>query len=260
MYTVVTGLFDIGRGNWNTYYKRDVNKYVGFFKNVLSLKKPMVVFIEKKFENVVHEIRDNIVDFDGNSLSTKINIISHEELHMWQYKDLLYSIQQDPNYGKGHPEPWCPEISEPMYSLIVCSKLDLLYRGSLQAETDYCIWLDGGYTHGNIDISKVNWNPTQCLSHKDSLCMISLKSMNLMIDNPVLFSNQYIDIINGGFIGGYKPVIKTVRNKFYELVDEFLTVHRMKEDDQYYWTFFIKRNPQLVTLFLGSWYDAFKIC
>lgn len=259
MYTVVTGLFDIGRGNWNGYYNRSVDKYIGFFKNVLSLRVNMVVFIEEKFLSVVHEVRDNLYDQNGLKVDTIINVLKHEDLYMWKYKDLLFDIQKDINYGKGHPEPHCPEISEPMYSFIVNSKLDLLYRGSLQASTDYCIWLDGGYTHSNRDISKIVWTPTKCMSCTDKISMINLRPMSIMINDPVGFSNQYVDIINGGFIGGTKSTIALVRDKYYELVDEFLNVHRMKEDDQYYWTFLIKRNPNLFNLFHANWYDAFLI-
>ena len=146
MYTVVTGLFDIGRGNWNAY-RRPVQYYMMFFANVLKLRAPMVIFCEPKFVNLTNQVRKSI-PFETTVISTKL-----EDLVMYKYKDLLFEIQKDPNYGKGHPNPVCPEIAVPLYSLVVASKPDLLFRGTKYAKTDYCIWLDGGYTHGNIDIS-----------------------------------------------------------------------------------------------------------
>lgn len=253
MYTVVTGLFDIGRGEWSSY-RRPITNYMNYFANVLKLQAPMVVFCEEKFVPLVNFVRKT-VPFDTTVIGTKI-----EELHMHKYKDLLFEIQKDPNYGKGHPQPVCPEIAIPMYSLVVSSKPDLLYRGCQYAKTDYCIWLDGGYTHGSIDISKIDWNPKSLYEIKDKISIIGLRPMSDMAtSDPVGFSNQYIDIINGGFFGGHKDTIKTVRDKFYEVVDELLTVHRMKEDDQYYWTFVAHKYPELVHFVPGSWYDAFKI-
>ena len=253
MYTVVTGLFDIGRGDWNAY-RRPIEHYMNYFSNVLRIQAPIVVFCEERFIKLAQLIRKGI-PFETTIIPTKI-----EDLYMYKYKDLLFDIQKDPNYGKGHPHPVCPEIAIPLYSLVVASKPDLLYRGCQYAKTDYCIWLDGGYTHGNVDIGKVQWNPTSLYSVKDKISIIGLRPItDMATDDPVGFSNQYIDIVNGGFFGGYKDTIERMRTKYYEVVDELLTVHRMKEDDQYYWTFFARRYPEMVNFISGSWYDAFKI-
>lgn len=253
MYTVVTGLFDIGRGEWQEY-RRPIEYYIKFFANVLSLRAPMVIFCEEKFVQLVNNIRNNI-QFETTVIPTKL-----EDLCMYKYKDLLFEIQKDPTYGKNHPHPVCPEIAIPLYSLVVSSKPDLLYQGTKYAKTDYCIWLDGGYTHGSVDISKINWNPKSLYEVKDKISLIGLRPMSDMKTvDPVGFSNQYIDIINGGFFGGYKNIIEQARNKYYEIIDEMLTIHKMKEDDQYYWTFFAYRYPEMVNLIPGSWYDAFNI-
>lgn len=253
MYTVVTGLFDIGRGEWNAF-RRPLAYYMNYFSNVLRLQAPMVIFCEDKFVKLAEYVRKSI-PFETTIIPTKL-----EELQMYQYINLLHEIQKDPNYGKGHPNPKCPEIAVPLYSLVVASKPDLLYRGTKYAKTDYCIWLDGGYTHCNVDISKVIWNPKSLYEVKDKITIIGLRPINDMVsDDPVAFSNQYIDIVNGGFFGGHKDTIERVRNKYYEIVDELLTKHRMKEDDQYYWTFLAHRNPEMINFVSGSWYDAFKI-
>jgi len=253
MYTVVTGLFDIGRGEWS-HFRRPIEYYIKFFSNVISLNAPMVIFCEEKFVNIVHTVRSK-VPFVTTVISTSL-----EQLYMNKYKDLLFEIQKDPIYGKDHPNKGCPEIAIPLYSLVVSSKPDLLLRGCQYATTDYCIWLDGGYTHCNVDISRVYWNPQSLYQVKDKISMIGLRSLqDMATQDPIGFSNQYIDIINGGFFGGHKDTIKKVISKFYEIVDEMLTVHRIKEDDQYYWTFLAHRHPELINLIRGDWYDAFKI-
>lgn len=253
MYTIVSGLFDIGRGNWDNY-RRPISHYLHYFKNLLKIKADIVIFCEPDFVELVQTTRKEI-PFKTTVIPTTI-----EELYMHKHKELLFEIQQDPNYGKGHPHPVCPEIAIPMYSLVVCSKLDLLYRGTKYADTDYCIWLDAGYTHGTIDISNLNWNPTSLYEIKDKVSLISLRSMSEMkTDDPVGFSNQYIDIISGGFIAGTKESIEKVRNQYYEILEELLIKHRVKEDDQYYWTFLVHRHPQMINLIPGGWYGGFDI-
>lgn len=253
MYTVVTGMFDIGRGNWKAF-QRPVSYYAHFFANVLQLKAPMVVFCEPKFVELVKQVRAQVPH------RTVVIVLSVEQLYMNRYRELLFKIQKDPEYGKKHPNPVCPEIAEPLYSLVVASKPDLLRRALEHVETEFCFWLDGGYTHSRIDISKVEWNPTSLYEIKDKVSLIRLRPIEDMIsEDPVEFSNQYIDIINGGFFGGHKDAVKTVTDKYYEVVEDLLVKHRVKEDDQYYWTFLAKRHPELVNLIPGDWYDAFKI-
>ena len=59
MYTVVTGLFDIGRGNWNAY-RRPIQHYLQYFYNLLQLKAPMVIFCEKTFVDFVKKCRSHM--------------------------------------------------------------------------------------------------------------------------------------------------------------------------------------------------------
>jgi uncharacterized protein HtrL/YibB-like len=253
MFTIITGLFDIGRENWDSY-KRPIKEYINYFINVLQLKFPMVIFCEEQFVKIASDNRNNI-PYDTVIIPTKI-----DNLYMHRYAHLLHEIQHDPNYGKNHPNRSCPEIAVPMYSLVVNSKLDLLLKGAKYARTEYCMWLDAGYTHGKINLSDINWNPISLLDEKDKISMILLQSMNLMTTtDPTGFSNAYVDIIGGGFIGGYKNTINKIHAIYYDLVHEFLTIHRIKEDDQYYWTFLTARYPELMNLIPGGWYGALDI-
>ena len=85
-YTVVTCLFDIGRGSRNAY-RRDTNAYARYFMNVLSLKANMIVFCEKKFIPIVKSVRNKLNQYDTQIVETKI-----EDLVMYQYKDLLFDV------------------------------------------------------------------------------------------------------------------------------------------------------------------------
>lgn len=254
MHTVVTGLFDIDRENW-ICYERSIEEYLQYFANVLTLKCDMIIYCEAEIVDFVEKFRENhSTKFQTTVIATRL-----EDLIMCQYWDLMIDIQNDPEYGESHPFPLCPEISEPLYSLVVCSKLDLLYQGSKIAKTDYCIWLDAGYTHGTVDISAIDWHPESLYQTYGKISLINLCDMSEMIPEPKAFSDQYIDIINGGFIGGHKDTIRKAHTQYYKLIQEFLTQHRIKEDDQYYWTFMVYRYPELFNLINGDWYSAFDI-
>ena len=252
-YTVVTGLFDIGRGEWK-HYKRTTSQYVAFFRNVLSLQAPMIVFVEPKFVGTVGAIRNNI------PYSTKIVETNLEDLYMYRYHDLLFEIQDDPEYAVDHEDPYAPEITKPLYALVTCSKPHLLLKGVEYAETDYLIWLDGGYTHGQIRISDLDWNPQKILAVKDKLSIINIEDVSKIDDDPVQFCKKSLAVINGGFFGGGKPVIKDVVTKYYHMVDYQLKYLRLKQDDQVVWEYLVKTYPKMFNLIEGGWYDAFKLC
>jgi protein YibB len=251
-YTIVTGLFDIGRGSWN-YYRRTNEQYCNYFKNVLSLNAPMIIFTEPKFFEIVNNSR-NVVD--QSTIIIKTNV---EDLYMEKYRELLFKIQMDPSYAVGHKDIYAPEITKPLYSLVTCSKLDLLRQGCKYSKTDYVIWLDGGYSHGNINISRIDWNPTRAMKIKDKISLINVSDISNIDDDPVEFCKKSIAVINGGFIGGYKNVIYDISNKYYEMVDYQLKELNLKQDDQVVWEYMLKKYPQLFNLISGGWYDAFKL-
>lgn len=254
MYTVVTGFFDIERDNWE-HFKIPLISQVSHFHNMLQLKAPMIIFCEQKYVNFVSVTRKT-VPFDTQIIPTEIF-----ELYMYRYKRVLEEIQKDPNYAKDHPNPNCPEIAIPSYSLIVNSKLDLLYKGSLMAKTEYCCWLDPTYTNGTINIGDLRWNPALLYNTSNKISMIGLKPISFMkSENPKEFSNQYVDLISGGFIFGNKEAIELIHTKYYEIVADMLNTHKIKEGDQFHWTFVAKRNPELVNLIPGGLSGAFDLC
>lgn len=252
MFTVVTGFFDIGRGEWE-HYNRKIEEYLKHFRNLLSLKVNMVIFTEPNFVELVEDVRKDV--------NCRTNIVTTElsQLYMYEHLEKIKSIQNDPNFAVGHPNPVSPEISKPLYNVVVCSKMDLLFRATvIDTESEYFIWLDAGYTHGTIDMSLLEWNPTSLFKHKDTLSMICLQSMDLVGDDPKEFFLKYVDVISGGFFGAYRDVVKKVRDLYYDLVVELFELG-LKDDDQFYHTILAKRRPELFNLIRGGWYGAIDI-
>jgi len=86
-FTVVTGFFDIGRGEWGKY-NRKTEEYLIHFENTLKLKNNMVIFIENKNFDFVRRIRDKVT-----KVRTIIYILELKELYMYQHLDRITSIQ-----------------------------------------------------------------------------------------------------------------------------------------------------------------------
>lgn len=249
MFTVVTGFFDIGRGEWDSY-KRNLDEYLRHFKNMLSLKVNMIIFIDSIHFDFVKNIRDNIM------CKTTIIVLKPSDLYMYQYIDRITEIQNSPNYAIGHPNVRAPEICRPMYNVVTCSKMDLMYKATLfEKNSEYFIWLDAGYTHSTIDLSELNWNPTRLFEYHDKLCVIALQSLDIAKDDPKEFFLQYIDVLIGGFFGGYRDTILQVRDLYYNLVLEMFDIG-IKDDDQFYNTILAKRYPELFKIFIDNWYGA----
>jgi protein YibB len=253
MFTVVTGFFDIGRSDWDSF-NRSTEDYMRYFKNLLSLKANMIIFVEQKNAEFVYSIRSQITGF-----KTTIILKTIEGLYMSKYTNKIYEIQADPEYGKNLSEEasLSPEISKPLYNIVTCSKMDLLYQAlSIDSESDYFIWLDAGYTHGTVDLANLDWNPVRLFENKDRFSLISLQNLSVMSNDPVVFFNQHIDVVIGGFLGGHRSTIETVKNMFYEKVEYILYNYNLKDDDQYFLALIVNDNPQLFNLYMGNWYDA----
>lgn len=249
-FTVVTGFFNIGRENWTTRYSRSIDVYLKYFENFLKFNVNMVIFIEPEYKQFVENIRKTI---DKNTTIVNMNI---EDLYMYKYLDRIRSIQSSPEYISKHPNPSAPEVCEPMYNIVVLSKMEMMNKATKLVDANYFIWLDAGYTHGSVNMSEIKWNPTMLFKHRDKLSIMTLRSMSDASDNPVDFFNQYIDVISGGFFSGSCDIIEKVSTYYYELIDEIFQKYNIVDDDQFYNTMLIKKYPDLFNLIPGSWYGA----
>lgn len=83
----------------------------------------------------------------------------------------LSSQESNDNYAKGK----C-EATDPLYDLVTNSKVSLVHRAIEwnAVKTDYIIWLDGGYGHGDRSIypSDHIWHPKHLLSHPGTLNIV----------------------------------------------------------------------------------------
>ncbi|CAB3397995.1 unnamed protein product [Caenorhabditis bovis] len=261
--TIVTGLIDIGRGDW-WQYRRPLEKYHMFMENVLSLRNKMVIFVDDHSYDFALSYRKKL----GLEDMTRVYKISIEELPLYGYineareiikaelaNDTFYSKVADEDM-KTHPESKSAE-----YNIVVNSKTHFLHNVTIDNpfDTDYFIWLDAGYGHGNQSVFPYNnvWRPA-FPDKKISLIKLTpvydkLSSYNL----DKLYRKNWA-VLSGGFIAGDKHSIgqlhHLISRKFVQLIYQ-----KYVDDDQTLLVLAVNGHPHLFNIVHGDWFDAFKL-
>lgn len=250
-FTIVTAFFDIGRGNWN-YYQRKQNEYLSHFSNMLSLKDVnIIVFTEERYHNFVSKENDKAF----------IVLKNFKDLYTFKkYSDIIISNLSEDKYRENHPNPVCPEVTQPYYNILVTNKMKFLEEAMIlnPFSSEYFFWMDAGYTHSTISLKDIIWDIFPLFTNKFSIIMID--DLNKALISPKDFFYQYIDVITGGFFGGRKDMIATISLLYYTIVDSIIDTYNITDDDQYYMTMLILRYPELFTLYSGGgWYGGITL-
>ena len=222
--TLVTGLWDIGRGQMDTSFKRTYEHYLECFEKLLKVDVNLIVFGDTFLENFVNERRDNKIQFIYRELDWFKN----------EFYDTIQDIRQNPDWY--NQAGWLKESTQgglEWYNPIVMSKMMLLHDAKLldSFDSDYMYWIDAGLSNTvNLDTYVT----------EQTLQKISEKLNNfLFVCYPYKATNEihgfkYPDINNyakeeviligrGGFFGGKKDKINEVMNHYYKLLDTTLS-------------------------------------
>lgn len=249
-FTIVTAFFDIGRGDWN-YYNRKTEEYLSHFSNMLSLDTNLIVFTEEKYLDFISQRRTN--------LDTLIIMKEIKDLYTYErYSDIIISNLSNNRYRENHPNPICPEVTQPLYNILVTNKMKFLEEAVSfnPFSTEYFFWMDGGYTHSTISLKDITWDISPLFNSKFSIMALSAVSPLL---NPRSFFYEYRDPITGGFFGGRREDIRVISEIYYLIMDCIIDSYNITDDDQYYMTLLISRYPELFSLYFGGWYAGINL-
>lgn len=234
--TVVTALYDIGREHLSgKYAHRPFQKYLDWFKNLLLLNVPMVIFIPPELEQHINR-----------SYPTKVVSRTFQQLQAYQYHDKIQSVidhMRANNYRKYFDD--CPEFMTAKYETIIFSKFDFLAEvaNSNPFNTEYFIWLDAG-TFRQIP----NFDYT--LSWPDSYKIDIIKDKFLLPNrqyNPNIINDNYMFLNDNGLyayiLGGNKTSVNSVRKKFWQQVDKYLNLNVIN-NEQHILAIMLKEQPK----------------
>ena len=266
--TIVTALYDIGREKLTgSCAKRSFTKYLDWFKNLLSINAPMIIFTSA-------DLKQYILEHRPQKYLTTIVIRRFEDLDAYKYYDRIQGtinrmVLEPDSTGKiPHYFKECPEFITAKYEVIIFSKFDFLREVAAKNPygTEYFIWLDAGtfYDKPPFDTTLV-WPDEykiKILGDKFLICVYNEfnKQDNSILVNKREFLRKNENKICAFMLGGNKTIIDKVHKDFWEEVDLALDSEVINNeqnilnlmvvsnpDDYYVWSPTCERYPRLPT-------------
>jgi hypothetical protein len=229
--TIVTGLWDLGRGEINQNFKRSYDDYLTKFIDILKTDIPMYIFIDEKDEEFIWKYR--------NPENTVINKISLDGIKNWfPFTDKTNEIRKDINWQ--NQSGWLkdsPQCTLEGYNPVVMSKMFMLNDVTIRNpfSSDYFFWLDAGITNtvhwGYFSHDKVLDNlPSFIESTKDFVFLTYPYDGGPEIhgferESIARYSNtDYVNYVcRGGFFGGKKERVNEINGLYYSYLNSSLS-------------------------------------
>jgi len=238
--TIVTGLWDLKRGDLLGWGRRDFSQYKSKFFELLEIDVSMVIWISSDLEKEVKEIR--------GSKPTFIQIKNVEDFKTWNpFFDQIQQIRTNPswqNFADWLPES--PQAALEFYNPMMFTKMFMLNDSAIwnPFNSKYLFWMDGGLTStvnkGYFINDGVLENlPRFCAKHSDKFIQISY---------PYFANNEihgfkragmakfcgvdFVDYVcRGGFFGGEKNRIHEINGLYYTIMAKTLAEGYMGADE-----------------------------
>ncbi|KAK7011350.1 protein HtrL [Biomphalaria glabrata] len=256
-FTVVTGLFDIGRGSWWTQ-TRSYNEYLSHLFQILKLDVNLIIFIEPKGKDFVAWARQ------GREQRTKIIV---QEIKDLEYFPLLGRIteimesEQFQNANENYKKGKCEAVF-PLYNLVTNSKITLVHQAISRNpfSSHYFIWLDGGYGHGNSSLFPKDgvWVPRHLLSHPDQVSFVALRNLaDKKTEEVHNLHKADIAWIAGGLFAGGTAAMEAFYAAHRSVLQDYMMEGKI-DDDQTTFSDCYFRQPSNYRPVLGSWYDLLE--
>ena len=257
--SIVTALFDIGRGDWTPqkglphYLQRTTDTYFDRFANMAKLDNTIIVYTSEDLADKVWDIRKEKED------KTVVCIVDFEK-EFDEYRDSIRKIQNNPDYlSKINPSQIKnPEYWSADYVLVNLLKSHFVNHaiGSGTAETDLVAWLDFGYCREPSTLNGVTlW---QYPFNKEKIHLFNIKEYA---------GTSLTDIIANNDVHVTGPMIVASQKmwpKLEELVDKSfreLIKNDLIDDDQTLLLMSYLQKPEsfeLHPISPNDWFIAFK--
>lgn len=252
-FTLVTGLWDIKRGNL-TDFNRSFDHYLENFDRLLSLNFNMCIYIPSELRKFVNTRR--------TSANTRIYIKELEEFRTgFDFFKQITSIRETESwYTRAGWLENSPQSKLEFYNPIVMSKYFMLHDSVIfnPFNTKYFFWIDGGLTN-TVDVGQLrNLSSVgdYVKSINDKLLFLSYPYEN---DNEVhgFESSKFAEycgvektsyVCRGGFFGGHADKIKKFNGEYYHIMRETLSSGYMGTEENFN-TILSYRHPEDIYTF-----------
>ena len=142
MITLVTGLWDIGRGSLEEGWNRSFNYYLERFKELLSVDNNMIIFGSRDLKKFVFKYR--------KESNTQFILRDKEWFINNEYYPLIQKIRTNPDWF--NKVGWLKESTQArleFYNPLVMSKMFLLHDAKIldKFNSSLLYWIDAGITN-----------------------------------------------------------------------------------------------------------------
>jgi hypothetical protein len=219
MATIVTGYFQLKQA------KASHDTYTVWMRNMLCIDNPMVIFCDGASEQMIREMRE------GKMEKTKIIITSFNEFYSYRYaRNFLEHYKMDKEQRVGHN----------MFLYMIWSEKSHFLKRAIELNpfsTEYFVWCDiGCFRVPNTRY--LNWPSPSTIASLDKKKVLLLSVQPFTPeelqchnrDRLPLF--QFTNRIGGTIFGGGKDILLQWHDKYYEMLEHFISIGRFIGKDQ----------------------------
>ena len=250
--TVISCLYDIKRATLGRY-SRDFEVYLTYLNNILSLDCNLVLYSD-----------DSRVIDKVSSLNKPNHIIRNKpfsQLEKYASIQEIKNVMSSESYIRGLVEPMAPEYRIPDYSVLINSKIDMMYEEVFANHfgSDVFVWLDSGFRaqlfkqeHIGRRFPSNNINSFD-LSKFTILCRSRPQGSDLDIRR---FYKSHINRFGAGVLVGGANAIKEIKQKL-DIEFDVALKHNLIDSEQSLLAVAYLKNPELFNLYDGDWWSLF---
>lgn len=264
---MVTAFYDIGRGDWNSIYKRSSMTYLLAAKHYLGYNYQMIFFIDSKYVDLFREWVQQSPYYENKTvISIDIEWLNQNSF-VWQQlhhdKQILLSDNYR-QYVKNRIENKYPENMCAEYNAITNAKVDFMtfaIKNFLkESPHTFVCWTDFGYFNSvyrndetkfpknvldirKFNINKLNFTVLSKIIEKDHDMIYTLKTGR--------------EVFATGLFGGSVPLILEFQKLCHEVLLD-LHNHGISDDDQHTCMRVCFDQPNLFQLYIDvqKWPDG----
>lgn len=223
--TLVTGIWDIGRGNLSEGWSRPYDHYLEKFEKLLEIDTNLIIFGDESLRDFVFKRRkESNTQFILRDLSWFTNSEFFDKVQKIRDKESWYS-----------QAGWLKESTQARlenYNPLVMSKVFLLHDAKImdRFNSEYMFWIDGGLTNtvhpGYFTHDKVLNKLTKYISKFSFICFPynAEKEIHGFDYNKLnsIAGAKVNKVARGGFFGGPKNTISDINGIYYGLLKSTL--------------------------------------
>lgn len=224
--TLVTGIWDIGRGELNEGWSRPFQHYLDKFLQLLSIDVNMIIFGDSELQEFVIKHRKNE---NTQFILRDLNWFKNNN-----YYDLIQKIRNEQSWY--NQAGWLTESTQAkleMYNPLVMSKMFLLNDAKILDKFDstHLMWIDGGITNTvHIGYFTHDMVLSKLKSKLNKFSFISfpydgkVEIHGFEYKKMCEYSNSDVNMVcRGGFFGGPKETINDINSIYYGLLLDTLS-------------------------------------